>query len=84
MEAGKVFKGKGCEKCNDTGYAGRTAIGEIFLVDENIRELIYSAASINTVKEAAIKNGMKPFRADALRKVAEGVTTMDEVMRVAG
>ncbi|MBI5328945.1 MAG: type II/IV secretion system protein [Deltaproteobacteria bacterium] len=80
----KAFKGKGCGKCNRIGYAGRAVIGEILVVDDEIRELIYSAASINTVRDAAVKKGMKPFKADALRKAAEGITTLEEVLRVVG
>ncbi|MEW6067978.1 MAG: GspE/PulE family protein [Nitrospirota bacterium] len=80
----KVFKGKGCNICGNTGYLGRIAIGEILFVSDDIKELIYSGASLKTLKEAAIKNGMKPFKYDGINKVINGITTLDEIMRVAG
>ena len=79
-----AFKGAGCPKCNNTGYSGRTVIGEILIIDDEIREMIYSGASIVAIKEAAVKKGMRPLNEDAVRKAAEGITTLDEVLRVAG
>ncbi|HEX2966304.1 MAG TPA: hypothetical protein VHO84_10980, partial [Syntrophorhabdaceae bacterium] len=78
------FKGKGCERCNNSGYIGRTVIGEVLVIDDNIRELIYTGVSIPTIKEKAVKKGMKPLKHQALLKAAEGVTTVDEVLRVVG
>lgn len=77
-----AFKGTGCPKCSGTGYAGRTVIGEILIVDDEIRELIYSNASINTMKSAAMKKGMRSLMEEAIRKVSEGTTTVEEVTRV--
>jgi type II secretory ATPase GspE/PulE/Tfp pilus assembly ATPase PilB-like protein len=79
-----VFKGSGCSKCNGTGYAGRTVVGEILIVDDDIREMIYSGASVTSLKATAVKKGMIPLKDVALRKAAEGITSFDEVMRVAG
>lgn len=79
-----AFKGNGCPKCSDTGYAGRTVIGEILIVDDEIRELIYSAPSVTVLKAAAVKKGMRPLKDDAVKKAAAGITTLDEVLRVAG
>lgn len=79
-----IFEGRGCPNCNNTGYHGRIAIGEILIVDDNIKELIYSGASVRTIKETAIKNGMKTFRDDGIRKVIAGITTLSEVLRVTG
>lgn len=79
-----AFKGRGCTKCNGTGYSGRTVVGEILIVDDDIREMIYSGSSIIALKAEAVKKGMVPLRKSALMKAAEGVTTIDEVMRVAG
>lgn len=84
---GKVktaFKGKGCTLCGRTGYRGRTVIGEILIVDDEIRELIYSGASVKTIKEAAIRGGMKTLRDDAMRKATRGLTTFSEAARVIG
>jgi type II secretory ATPase GspE/PulE/Tfp pilus assembly ATPase PilB-like protein len=79
-----AFKGKGCPKCNGTGYSGRTVIGEILIIDDELRELIYSAAPVTALKAAAVKKGMRPLKDDAVRKAAAGITTIDEVLRVAG
>lgn len=77
-----AFKGTGCPKCNGTGYAGRTVIGEILIVDDEIRDLIYSNASLNAMKSAAMKKGMRSLMEEAIRKVSEGITTLEEVTRV--
>lgn len=77
-----AFKGTGCPKCRGTGYAGRTVIGEILVVDDEIRELIYANASTNTMKSAAMKKGMRSLMEEAIRKVSEGITTVEEVTRV--
>lgn len=79
-----AFKGKGCPKCDGTGYLGRTAVIEILFVDDEIKELIYSGASITAINETAIRKGMRPLKEDAVKKAAEGITTLDEVLRVAG
>ncbi len=78
-------KGIGCPKCNGTGYSGRIVIGEIMIVDDDIREMIYSGGHRSpSLKTAAVKKGMVPLKESALRKAAEGITTFDEVMRVTG
>lgn len=79
-----VFKGSGCPDCNERGYHGRVAIGEILIVDDEVKELIYSGASVMKIKEAAVKNGMKTLRDAGIRKAIEGVTTFEEVLRVTG
>jgi type II secretory ATPase GspE/PulE/Tfp pilus assembly ATPase PilB-like protein len=84
ITATRCFRGKGCPKCNMTGYSGRTMVGEILVVDDELRELIYSAASITAMKESALRGGMRLLKEDALRKAAEGITTIEEALRVAG
>lgn len=79
-----VYRGKGCSDCSDTGYQGRTTVGEIFIVDDHIKELIYTGASANAMLDAALKNGMKTMRDNGIQKAISGVTTFDEVLRVAG
>ncbi len=80
----KAFKGTGCIRCDGTGYAGRTVIGEILVVDDYIKELIYLGASVGSVKETAVKNGMQTLRDDGIKKAIEGLTTFSEISRVAG
>lgn len=79
-----AFKGSGCRKCGGTGYSGRTVIGEILIIDDEMKELIYSGASVIAMQTAAVRKGMRSLKEDAVRKAAEGLTTIDEVLRVAG
>jgi hypothetical protein len=78
----KFFKGQGCKKCNATGFYGRTAIYEILLVNETIKELILKKVSSAAIKNAAIRNGMYTLRQDGWRKVMAGITTPGEVMKL--
>ncbi len=84
IESTKGFRGKGCPKCQMTGYSGRIVIGEILTVTDEMRELIYSSASTTVMKECAIRGGMRQLKEDALIKAAQGITTVEEAMRVAG
>ncbi|SER85711.1 GspE/PulE family protein [Psychrobacillus sp. OK032] len=78
-----LYKGKGCKTCNETGFKGRLSIHEIFVVDNEIRELLFNNRSMSEVKRAAMKNGMIPLLDDGLLKVKAGLTTVEEVLRVA-
>jgi type II secretory ATPase GspE/PulE/Tfp pilus assembly ATPase PilB-like protein len=78
----QIYKGKGCALCHDTGYHGRTGIFEVLEMKDNIRELIMKNANADTIRNTAIKNGMKTMFDDALEKVISGVTTLDEMLRV--
>src|SRR6266568_568585 len=77
----KVMKGRGCEKCNGTGYKGRTALYEVMEVDDNLRELILIGASSLELKKKAVEQGMMTLRRSGLCKIMLGQTTMDEVLR---
>jgi type IV pilus assembly protein PilB len=74
-------KGKGCEKCNNTGYKGRVGLYEVMEVTEDLRELILVGASALELRRKAVDEGMITLRGSGLRKVKEGVTTIDEVVR---
>lgn len=76
----KVYHGKGCETCNNTGYKGRVAIYEVLSVTPKIRELILRNASSDDIKKQAIRDGMKTLRMSALTKVAQGLTTLEEAV----
>jgi len=80
----KLYRGTGCSFCKNTGYYGRTSIYELIVLDEEIRALIISKASSNVIKDAAIKKGMKTLKDSGLEKVLQGITTIEEVLRVAG
>jgi type IV pilus assembly protein PilB len=74
-------KGKGCDKCNNTGYKGRVGLYEVMEVTEDLRELILVGASALELRRKAVDEGMITLRGSGLRKVKEGVTTIDEVVR---
>ena len=74
-------KGKGCEKCNNTGYKGRVGLYEVMDVTEDLRELILVGASSLELRRKAVDEGMITLRGSGLRKVKEGVTTIEEVVR---
>ena len=74
-------KGKGCEKCNNTGFKGRVGLYEVMEITEELRELILVGASSLELRRKAVEEGMLTLRSSGLRKVKEGVTTVDEVVR---
>ncbi|MEJ2696034.1 MAG: type IV-A pilus assembly ATPase PilB [Candidatus Sulfobium sp.] len=78
----KCLKGRGCPSCNGTGYRGRIALYEVMPIKDELRELVLEGASTAEIKKAAIRLGMKTLRMSGLTKVAEGITTMEEIMRV--
>ncbi|TFB08374.1 type II secretion system protein GspE [Candidatus Atribacteria bacterium MT.SAG.1] len=78
-----LYKGKGCSHCKDTGYKGRIAIFELMIITDNIRDLITRNVTTGKLREAAIKEGMCLLKEDGLKKVHEGITTIDEILRVA-
>jgi type IV pilus assembly protein PilB len=75
------MKGKGCEKCNQTGYKGRVGLYEVMEISEELRELILVGASGLELRRKAVDEGMLTLRASGLRKVKDGVTTIEEVVR---
>jgi type IV pilus assembly protein PilB len=77
----KIQKGKGCGTCNNTGYKGRTGLYEVMEVDEEIKELVLVGASAVELKKKAIERGMFTLRRSGLIKVAQGMTTLEEVAR---
>ncbi len=79
----RIFRGRGCAQCNETGFLGRTAIYEILTVDADIKELIVKKAPSDQIKRLAIQRGMRTLRQDGWHKVLSGSTTPEEVMKVA-
>lgn len=76
-----IFKPVGCPRCSNTGYSGRTVVSELLLVNDEIRALIISKTDAATIKKAAVRAGMRTLRGDALDKIYEGITSVDEIMR---
>ncbi|MDO8619693.1 MAG: ATPase, T2SS/T4P/T4SS family [Candidatus Daviesbacteria bacterium] len=79
----RLFKGKGCSFCVNTGYLGRVGIFEVLSITETISKLILEHASSNALEEASVAAGMITMKQDGYLKVLEGITTMEEVLRVA-
>ena len=78
----KVFYyGKGCSKCNGTGYRGRVGLFEIMVFDDEIRDLIMNQGSTAVLREAGVKNGMRLLRENGLAAIYDGVTTIDEIAK---
>jgi len=78
----KLFKGEGCEQCSDIGYRGRMALYEVMPATEEIKEMILRGASAIELKRESIRCGMKTLRNAGLSKADEGLTTLEEVLRV--
>jgi general secretion pathway protein E/type IV pilus assembly protein PilB len=78
----KFSRGKGCEDCRHTGYQGRTAIYEICVVTEPLRKMIMQKRDGSELKQCVISEGMMTLRQDGWRRVAQGMTTIEEVVRV--
>ena len=76
------FRGRGCDRCRQTGYKGRLGIYELMRINEEIAEMIVRRAPVSELKEAARANGMHTLQEDGFRKTKDGLTTLDEVMRV--
>jgi type IV pilus assembly protein PilB len=76
-----VYKGRGCEKCNNTGYKGRVGLVEVMVIDDDIRDLILAGGTAIDIKKKAIENGMITLRRSGLVKIKEGITTVEEVVR---
>ena len=82
LPGGKLFRGKGCEKCLNTGYLGRTGIHELLTVSNEIRKMIIAQTDSVSIKEQAMKEGMLTLLQDGIDKAAHGFTTIEEVLRV--
>ncbi len=76
------YRGRGCDRCKGSGYKGRLGIFELMPMSELVRELVLKGASADQIREQAIAEGMKTLADDGILKVLEGVTTIDELLRV--
>lgn len=78
----RIYKGQGCDICNHTGYESRIGLFEVLEIDEDIRQAIVEKKDASTIRNIAIKNGMTTMAQDGLEKVKQGLTTVEEVIRV--
>jgi type IV pilus assembly protein PilB len=76
-----IFKGRGCDKCNNTGYKGRVGLVEVMVIDDSIRDIILSGGTAMDIKRNAAERGMISLRRSGLIKIKEGTTTIEEVVR---
>jgi general secretion pathway protein E len=76
------YKAQGCAACNHSGYRGRTGIYELLTVDNDLRRRIHDRASEQDLREYVVSRGMRSLRDDGMRLVAQGVTSLEEVVRV--
>lgn len=81
FEGKPIYEGKGCSDCS-YGYRGRLGIYEIFMLDEGVQDLIYKGSAAGEIRRYAREHGMRTLREDGLRKVAAGISTLEEVVRV--
>ncbi|HVT57637.1 MAG TPA: type IV-A pilus assembly ATPase PilB [Thermoanaerobaculia bacterium] len=77
----KLFRGRGCERCSNTGYKGRIALYEVLDIDDEVREMILSGASAYELRTKAIQKGMMTLRESGLQKIRDSMTTIEEVIR---
>jgi type IV pilus assembly protein PilB len=77
-----IYKGVGCSNCNGTGYKGRIALYEVMRFTDDLKEMVLQGASSAELKMAAAKLGMSTLRMSGIRKIVEGMTTPEEVLRV--
>jgi len=78
----RLYRGTGCDPCRQTGYKGRVGLFELLELDEDIRDLIAGSAPLPELRRAAREKGARTLREDGLQKIREGVTTVEEVLRV--
>ena len=76
------YEGAGCQECNETGFRGRTAIGELLAVTDSIREIILGKRPSSEIRRAAHDEGMRSLRESAIEKVQQGLTTLREINKV--
>ena len=80
-EGATLFKAKGCDACNGTGYKGRIGTHEILTMNDAIKELVLKSASSEEIRKAALANGLVPIFRDSLEKATKGITSIEEVLR---
>lgn len=76
----KFYRGKGCDKCRNSGYRGRIGVFEVMEINEEIRQLVVKKTSVEKIREAAIKSGMVSMFEDGLDKIGAGLTTIEQVL----
>jgi type IV pilus assembly protein PilB len=84
FECDTFHKGVGCRSCRNTGYRGRIAVHELLLITDDMRDAIVANPNVSHLRKLAVRDGMVELRADGFRKVREGITTVEEILHIAG
>nr|WP_306819278.1 type II secretion system ATPase GspE [Leptospira sp. id769339] len=82
LKGGVLYKGKGCSHCMNTGFKGRTGVYELLIIDSKIKNAILAGSDTNRINDVALESGFATMRDYGIRKVLDGITTPDEVLRV--
>ena len=80
--SGKSFRGKGCDRCRKTGYAGRLGIYELLVMDDSLRDMVTRNPDVIQLRKMCRERGLVTLREDGFHKVSKGQTTIDEILRV--
>jgi type IV pilus assembly protein PilB len=78
------YRGVGCRSCRNTGFKGRIGIHELLAIDDELRDAIVADPSVGNLRRIALRHGMLPLHQDGFRKIREGITTIEEILQVAG
>ncbi|HLL89421.1 MAG TPA: GspE/PulE family protein, partial [Tepidisphaeraceae bacterium] len=82
FQAEKIYRGKGCDRCRKTGYAGRLGIYEMMVMDDALRDIVTANPDVNQLRKLCRERGLVTLREDGFQKVMKGLTTVDEILRV--
>ena len=77
----KFYRGKGCDKCNNTGYKGRVGLFELMTMNDELRDMVMQNVTVDEMRRVATKHGMIPLRDYGLKFIFEGITTAEEIVR---
>jgi type IV pilus assembly protein PilB len=84
FECNAFYKGVGCRGCRNTGYKGRIGVHELLVLNDDMRDAIVANPNVSQLRKLALREGMVELRADGFRKVREGITTVEEILHIAG
>jgi type IV pilus assembly protein PilB len=82
LDSVTFYRGRGCDRCMQSGYRGRIGVFELMVLNDSIRELILKKTPAHSIRQEALESGMVTLRQDAMQKILEGITTMEEALRV--
>ena len=80
--AATFYRNKGCKKCKDSGFVGRTGVFELLVISDEIKKMVEERRSADEIKKKAVEQGMTTLRDDGLLKARNGITTLEEIWRV--